>query len=139
MSASDVPAWVTHYIGKPFADRGRGPDAFDCWGLVMDVLEQHFGITGLPDFADRYETAADQAVSALVAAEQQEPRWQRVEVPQAGDVIVMKVTGRPWHVGVAVSADRMLHVDRRITASLEYLNSERWRGRIDGIYRYRYS
>jgi cell wall-associated NlpC family hydrolase len=35
-------------IGKPFADGGRGPDAFDCWGLAQEVYRR-FGVC-LPDY-----------------------------------------------------------------------------------------
>lgn len=26
--------WVNHYVGKPWLLGGRGPNAFDCWGVV---------------------------------------------------------------------------------------------------------
>lgn len=31
---------VNEYIGKPYELGARGPDRFDCWGLVMDVYAQ---------------------------------------------------------------------------------------------------
>ncbi len=43
--------WVNHYIGLPWVAYARGPTSFDCWGLVLDVLEKQFNIH-LPQFLD---------------------------------------------------------------------------------------
>lgn len=32
-------SWVTNYLGKPWENGARGPNAFDCWGLVYDVYK----------------------------------------------------------------------------------------------------
>ena len=38
-------------IGKPFKLGGRGPDAFDCWGLVREVMQRMRPGLALPDWA----------------------------------------------------------------------------------------
>lgn len=35
-------------LGLPFADGGRGPDSYDCWGIVREVYRR-YGVT-LPDY-----------------------------------------------------------------------------------------
>ena len=36
--------WATEYIGKPWERMARGPDTFDCWGLVYDIYKNKHGI-----------------------------------------------------------------------------------------------
>ena len=36
--------WAEDLIGCPWVAGGRGPDAFDCWGLVRWCWGRHFGI-----------------------------------------------------------------------------------------------
>ena len=44
-----------NYVGKPFVDGARGPDAYDCWGLVAAIYLEEYGIT-LPEY---YVSAMD--------------------------------------------------------------------------------
>lgn len=32
-------------LGKPWVSGARGPEAFDCWGLLFDVYQKTLGIT----------------------------------------------------------------------------------------------
>lgn len=41
--------WAIDLIGKPFEKGGRGPNGFDCWGLVYWRYLTHYGIK-LPDY-----------------------------------------------------------------------------------------
>ena len=41
--------WINNYVGLPWVAYARGPEAFDCWGLVLDVLSKHFDIE-LPQY-----------------------------------------------------------------------------------------
>lgn len=130
----DPPAWVAEYIGKPFEDKGRGPDTFDCWGLVKGVLQQQFGQHGLPDYLDGYDSAKDRTVARLLSMER--ARWSQVETPQLGDVVLIRVLGRPQHVGIVVARNMMLHTDRGTESCLEYIDSPRWRSRVEGYFRH---
>ena len=42
---------VNDLIGKPYRLGGRGPDAYDCWGLVREVLRRMLPGQALPDWA----------------------------------------------------------------------------------------
>jgi hypothetical protein len=53
-------------IGKAHQRGGRGPDAFDCWGVVL-VLAERSGIVVPPDWASRDMTRSEQR--ALMAGE----------------------------------------------------------------------
>lgn len=36
--------WSQKYIGKPWVNGARGPDAFDCWGLLWFIYKHELGI-----------------------------------------------------------------------------------------------
>lgn len=88
---------LNQYIGKPFAWNARGPDAYDCWGLVRAVLGQ-YGIV-VPDYL--YAPQRPAAVADLVEyVAGSQPLWAPVEDPGVGDVIMMGTSPRLHHAGV---------------------------------------
>lgn len=130
----NAPAWTSRYVGLSYQDCGRTRAGLDCWGLVRLALEAEFGIQGLPDFAGQYSRSRDRAIPQIFADELR--KWHRVEAPVAGDIVVLRLNGRPWHVGLMVSQETMLTIDRGTLSCLERLESPRWTGRLDGFYRY---
>lgn len=36
--------WHEQYLGLPWRAHATGPDAYDCWGLVVHCLREHFGV-----------------------------------------------------------------------------------------------
>jgi cell wall-associated NlpC family hydrolase len=42
---------INDLIGKPFVMGARGPDAYDCWGLVREVMQRMRPGLALPDWA----------------------------------------------------------------------------------------
>ena len=123
------------YVGISFAEKGRDRSGCDCWGLVRLVLREQFG-QDLPDLSDGYATTKD-ADSILSLYEGEKSNWQRVTDGQAGDVIVLRIKGRPTHVGIVIEPGRMLHVDRGIDAATERYDGPHWRSRVEAIYRHR--
>jgi cell wall-associated NlpC family hydrolase len=100
-----------HFVGLPFKVNGRGPGGYDCWGLVREVLERLFNVERLPS----YEHCTD--VAEAIAQAQAHVPCERVEVPKAGDVVVMMTPvgdgeSAPLHVGVMINDRQVLHVDR---------------------------
>jgi len=136
-----APAWAASYVGLPYRDKGRGPDAFDCWGLVRAVLADVFHAE-LPDYADAYTDAADRdSVAAAVQAGLREG-WQRVASPREGDLLILRVAGRPWHCAVMVAPRMFLHCPppdargRQLLSCIERVDAPMWARRIEGYYRH---
>jgi cell wall-associated NlpC family hydrolase len=127
-------AWTSHYVGLPYQDCGRSRAGLDCWGLVRLALEEVFCVRGLPDFAGEYSRSRDRAIPEIFTQELR--RWRQVPEPVAGDIVVLRLNGRPWHVGLMVDKCVMLTIDRGTSSCLERLDSPRWKGRLDGFYRY---
>jgi cell wall-associated NlpC family hydrolase len=142
------PAWCAKYVEyTAFADHGRGEPldlgpvairTYDCWGLVRAVLAEHFGIADLPDYGNAYLAANDgKSVAAAVELGKQDSGWQKVEFlhEQPGDVIMLKLAGRPWHCGIIVADPWFLHITPGAGATLEQWTRPLWLGRIEGFYR----
>ena len=126
------PSWCGRWIGLPFEERGRGPAAFDCWGLVRAVLLEQRAVE-LPRY-DEYESTQDAgAVAGVVAAAR--PRFDRVETPAEGDLVLFRVAGNAQHVGVCVDATWFLHARRGIGSALERWDVPTWAPRVEGFYR----
>lgn len=116
--SSAVLPWHAHYVGIPFADKGRDVRGADCWGLVRLVYSNELGIE-LPTYGEI--SAFDLArVAREIGGGKDGEVWVPVDRNQlrAFDVAVMRGHGvrETCHVGVMVDANHVLHVERGIDA-----------------------
>jgi cell wall-associated NlpC family hydrolase len=115
-------------IGKPFRFGGRGPDEYDCWGLVRECLRRQ-GLNP-PD----YPSAELGTVNAATLA-QAAPAWTAVQTPAFGCVVAFRMNcGMASHVGIVVGRHQFLHVLEHTHTCVERLSSPLWRNRITGFY-----
>ena len=89
-------SWINAVVGKPWVDRAGGPDAFDCWGLVVDSYRRIDGVEIEPvagyDAGEPIETAG--------ASEQSSGRWVELTGPKHGAVFCCySPAGNMEHVG----------------------------------------
>jgi cell wall-associated NlpC family hydrolase len=114
-------------VGTPFAYGGRGPDTFDCWGLLKH-LHALVGIT-LPD----YRTPADRAhQAALIGAGLS--LWEPCE-KTPGASVAIRILGLVSHCGMVLPGDRFVHAwEGSGGVTIEPLSQ--WSRRIEGYYRY---
>ena len=92
----------TPLIGVPFKYGGRGPEFYDCYGLVMELYRRLFQ-TELPDYQSP-TCAAD--IAALMRGELR--LWRPVEVPKLGTVMFMRL-GEFTHVAMYLGDNRFIH------------------------------
>lgn len=109
--------WAEQYIGKPWVSGARGPDEFDCWGLVWWVYKQHYGLQ-LPLFPGFNDVPATPLqVSGIIGETLRDPElpWDRVLVPTCGCAVAMGIGKRFHHVGVWLDLDGglILHAARK--------------------------
>lgn len=131
-----APAWAENFIGIPFKEKGRTREGVDCWGAVRLVLQEHFGIVGLPDYCDSYESKDDKQGIAAAVQTGLLVGWQEVEQPSAGALLILRLTGRPWHCAIMLDELYMLHALDGVGVVHERIDTMLWRNRIEGIYRY---
>lgn len=132
-----IPIWAGRYIGLPFREHGRDRSGVDCWGLVRLALAEQFSVA-LPSFVTEYRHTLEKSrIGPLIERETQ--HWQRIgkntEAP--GDVVVLRLHGKPMHVGLVLGDRHMLHIEAGINSAIERYNSPQWSERLFGFFRHR--
>ncbi|WP_418592092.1 NlpC/P60 family protein [Ponticoccus sp. (in: a-proteobacteria)] len=123
--------WTDDWIGLPYAERGRGPEAFDCLGLWLALQRARFG-REIPD------PACDMVGAVrLGVVDRYRTDFISVERAQEGDALLFTMQGRPLHLGYALSDQDMLHTldDQEHCSRIERWRGPSWGGRLEGIYR----
>lgn len=118
---------IAPLIGTPFEYGGRGPDTYDCWGLVRLLLRWD-GITA-PDYHsdDNYRKIA-------ASMDRQMHLWRKCE-SAPGRVILFRVRGLPCHVGYQIDKRRFVHTwEGSGGVLIEKLRD--WEQRVTGFYEY---
>ena len=128
------PVPLAQYIGVPFVDGGRILAGCDCWGLVRLVLREQCLIE-LPDYGEI--SARDLArVTATMRREADAEPWCPVEREQVRQFDVVLMRGRPLHVGVMLSAARVLHVEAKTGSVCVEVSHPSVHSRLLGFRRY---
>ena len=125
------------YVGLPYKDKGRGPDGYDCWGLVRLVFSEQAGIT-LPSYVDDYVTAEDHQATADLIAGRMEP-WFEIDEKRVRplDGVLMTRCGVERHMGLVVKRGYVLHIlpDEGLSR-IESYNSVRLAKRVSRFLRH---
>lgn len=94
--------WINEYIGKPWIIGGQGPDGFDCFGLVRNVLSKHFNIE-LPDIGIEVESLIQ--VIRAIKGHDGWLLWEKIERPEHGCLVKLYRQSEPDHIGIYLSVD----------------------------------
>ena len=118
-------------VGKPFRDGGRGPDAYDCWGLAKEVFTRA-GWRNLPD----YPISCYDAANISRQIDEERPQWIRLDAPEAPCLIAIRFNTVRLvnHCAVYIGNGKMLHIREKTAAVIERIDSIMWRRRIEGYY-----
>lgn len=129
--------WAFNYIGKPWQIAAEGPDAFDCWGLMVDIHRRFFNRTLeiIP-----VEENNLKALIRTIDAHPERRRWDRIKKPREGDIALMRQLRHPIHVGLWLDVDDggMLHYAQGsgvVFQDQHKLNLCDWQ--IENFYRYK--
>lgn len=114
-------------IGKPYKLSGRGPDSFDCYGLVIE-MNRRAGII-IPDVIS---IAGHQDIENLI--NEKKRNWTECEI-KPGATIIFKIKGYGAHVGYVVSPTRFIHTWEG-TGGVTVERISLWKQRILGVYEY---
>lgn len=112
---SVVVRTVVDLMGKPYKNGGRGPDSFDCSGLVYYTYKK----TGmaLP------VTAEEQGKSGVDVS--------RDEI-QPGDLVIFKIK-RDFHVGIMVNEKEFIHASKSRGVAIDDLSLAYWARSLQGF------
>jgi cell wall-associated NlpC family hydrolase len=116
-------------LGKPFADGARGPDAFDCVGLAIEVQRRR-GLD-VPNFvSDPAELHRQTAAGGFLDG------CTRLNQAEAGCVALIRMGLNEHHLGVMVDAYKVLHTTAQTKGVVvERILSHLWQRRIVGFYK----
>jgi cell wall-associated NlpC family hydrolase len=115
-------------VGKPFAYGGRGPDKFDCYGLLME-MNRRAGIV-IPDYFSPDDL---QRIALIIAGEKR--LWEPLKGPIAGAAVALRVGRYICHVGYMLDRSNMIHTwEMSGGVVIEPLTG--WERRIEGFYRF---
>lgn len=109
-------------LDKPYSDFGMGPDTYNCWGLVREVLSR-MGIANLPRHDDVHP---DDAEELTVRYDGEITAFYEVDKPAAGDVMAVYRGNKTTHVGVCVDVDgqtMVMHTSREQGPRINRLSS----------------
>lgn len=136
------PEFFNQYVGIPFSWNGYTRDGVSCWGLVVLVYKELYGIA-----LDRH----DELIEIVAGGDEEDwSKWRnRVDyesVPLGeevcGDILHMsglqgnRVTN--LHVGVVVSPGKVIHSQSGVGVVIsDYHQDQRYKNRIIGAYRVR--
>lgn len=115
-------------MGVPFVVRGRGPKAYDCWGLVRGVLLA--AGQDLPLFLEDGDGISEQKARL--------DQWTFLHdaTPQPFDIVIFDLGKQSLHLGVVCGPQMFLHITYGMTSGVERFTDLRWRSRLKGFYRY---
>lgn len=124
---------ITDLVGIPFKLRGRDLDGLDCYGLVK-LIEERRG-NQIPEYA--YDGTEKTFVHYLIEGSM--PLVTELEEPEPYCTVTISIR-QPWvhHVGIVLPDTRhFIHVLRKRHVTIERLDSEVWKGKIKGYYRWK--
>ena len=128
--------WVIPLIGKPWQAGHQGPDAFDCWGLLVWVYQHRYGIE-LPRIAVAEGNVREQV--RAFHAHPERAHWQTIATPIEGDALLLRQSRHPIHVGIWIETEGeagVLHALQGAGVVFQTLNSLMLSGwSVEGVYR----
>lgn len=115
-------------VGKPFERGARGPYAYDCVGLAAE-LQRRRGVC-LPGFlSDEAELHRQLAAGGVLSD------TRRLDGPEAGCIVLVRMLEDERHIGVMLDPFRMLHTTEQTKAAvIERTLDPLWKRRILGFY-----
>lgn len=83
-------------IGKPWVSGARGPDAFDCWGLLFHSYRERKG----RELSLLANLDAKDVRAVLRASKQEKQHWQEIPEPEHFCAVMMSTNRHGHHVGL---------------------------------------
>lgn len=112
----------SHLIGIPYEQK-------DCYALAVAFYKDILGI----ELKNYYSEIPESAIESSNLIYSSMGDFKKVEVPQFGDLIVIKLKRIESHIGIYVGEDKMLHSFKSVGSSVEGLS--KYRRMISGYFR----
>ena len=108
---------IADLIGKPYLDRGRGPCAYDCEGLFLEVQRRR-------GYQGRFPHGGTTEQRARAWRHIADRSWYPIPGPRAGCAAFFPAE---LHVGTMYDAGRFLHTSSELgEAFLDLVDAPQW-------------
>lgn len=132
-----LPNWA---YTVPYKGGGRTKEGADCWGLVVLLYQEMYGIhlpefpnVGVVDYKDAEQSeVTSKEITRLLGTR---PEVEKVEVASQGDLIILRVLGEPVHIAFALGDNLMIHIGRTHGVVVENYMEAKWKSKVMGIYK----
>lgn len=132
MTADDIISAARECLGTPFQHQGRiNSLALDCAGVIVHVATK-FGLQSIEPTG----YGRSPCNGMLEAAADEQTYLARVTTMQAGDVLMMRFTGEPQHVGI-YTGENIIHAYESVGKVVEHRMDDKWLRRIVRVYRFK--
>lgn len=123
------------YMTAKFHSGSRGPDKYDCWGLVLAAF-QEYGVF-LPDY--KLNCFDSGLINTTIDSCRGE--WERIDLPVAPCLVVMRTDENApgWcnHLGTFIGDGYFVHIGRGTGVLKTKTTDFYWMPRIEGFYRWK--
>ena len=119
-------------LGLPYSYGARGPQAYDCWGLCLEVAKRVGIILPAVDSPDEEPAAICGLMDSMKID------FLKIPGPEPYAVVAFQIL-KPWvnHCGMVLEdKGRFIHIFRGRNVIIERLDQIYWKGRIEGFYRW---
>jgi hypothetical protein len=118
-------------LDKDFKEGERGPDFFDCYGLVQQCYKLDHGVD-IPDYPNHANVEKNWSEANIAAATQ----WVRLNRPTPHAAVTFILNGE-FHVGYMLDTKPLsfIHVMRKRKVAVERLSL--WKDTVDGYFQWR--
>ena len=116
-------------IGKPYRHMERGPQAFDCLGLLLWIAEQiGFELPHVEPYS------RNPSGRRMALALQQYARSIRISAAGPGDFLHMAFNRQPQHLAVLVAPSTIVHADSQRGRVVRHRLSGDWLEKVRAAY-----
>ena len=107
-------SFVPQLLGKPWISGARGPDSFDCWGVLFWIYSEHLRIS-VPEYPGIDASNAGLTETLMTEAAEGDG-WIALDAPMHVCTVTMSRTDRVGHVGMFLDVDGglVLHCQRGV-------------------------
>ncbi len=125
------------FIGKPFVDGGRGPEGYDCWGLVKAVFREYGYVL------EDYEISCFNTImidTEIRGHKEAQVDWLPIDEPIEPCLVTMRINeDHPQliqHVGVYVGNNKFIHTLEKSGVHMVDINHRFYKNFIEGFYKW---
>ena len=126
---SNWASFAEKAIQVPFEWRGRSYEGWDCLGLVYCAYCDVVGVE-IKTYLDAYEEKDEKDFRKLKSSFTNglETKWEEIDLPEEGSVVVILRRGWPIHVGIMISKTNVLHCEEGVGTVIEPVSNMRIAG-----------